>query len=138
MAYGLGMDFDAKLNWDETYSPVRDAEAVAKEISSGVASRSEFRSKYGVDYMEKVCHQLWDQPQVNFDGTVWGCCRNNWQAFEGNAFEDGLGAALNSEQMTYARKMITGNAAPRDDVPCTKCRIYRNFRKDGRFLDRDP
>ncbi|WP_421855065.1 radical SAM protein [Oricola sp.] len=138
MAAELGMDFDIKLNWDEKYSPIRDREAVAREVKSGVTSRSEYRSTYGEDYMERVCHQLWDQPQVNFDGTVWGCCRNNWQAFEGNAFEDGLEAALNSEQMSYARAMITGNAEPREDVPCTRCRIYRNFRKEGRYLDRDP
>ena len=35
-------------------------------------------------------------------------CRNTWKAFDVNAFEDGLEAALNAEQMNYARAMVTG------------------------------
>lgn len=136
MAAELGMEFDAKLNWDETYSPVKDKERARRAVAAGVSSRSEYRETYGADYMEKVCHQLWDAPQLNFDGTVWGCCRNNWQAFEGNAFEDGLEATLNSDQMTHARAMITGKAPAREDVPCTSCRIYKNFRKSGNYLKR--
>ncbi len=137
MAQSLGMEFETKLNWDETWSPVKDEEMVRREMAAGVASRSEFKEKFGASYTEYICDQLWDSPQLNFDGTVWGCCRNNWKAFDGNVFEDGLVGALNSKQMQYARKMLTEGAEPRPDVPCTTCSVYKNMRKADRYLDRE-
>ena len=136
MAHERGMEFETKLNWDENWSPVRDKDMVRKEMAIGAASRSEFKEKFGSSYTEYICHQLWDHPQLNFDGTIWGCCRNNWKAFDGNAFEDGLENALNTEQMQYARKMLTEGVEARRDVPCTTCSVYKNMRKDGRTLDR--
>ena len=73
MAEALGMDFFMKLNWDESYSPVQNVQAVRDEQTDGVASRSEFKEKFGHHYMQRLCHQLWDQPQVNWDGDVFGC-----------------------------------------------------------------
>lgn len=136
MAHDRGMAFETKLNWDETWSPVRDKDRVRREMGIDAASRTEFREKHGSSYMGNICHQLWDQPLVNFDGTIWGCCRNCWQAFDGNAFDDGLEAVLNSEQMQYARRMLTDGVEPRADVPCTACSIYKTMRRDGRTLDR--
>ena len=136
MAYDRGMEFETKLNWDESWSPVRDQDMVRKEMGIGAASRSEFKQKYGASYTEYICHQLWDQPSFNFDGTIWGCCHNYWKAFEGNVFEDGLDSALNSEQMQYARRMLTDGIEPRDDVPCTTCSIYKKMCREGRKLDR--
>ncbi len=135
MAYDLGMEFEAKLNWDETWSPVRDKEMVRSELGIGAASRSEFKKQNGSAYMDYVCHQLWESPQFNFDGSVWGCCRNNWKAFEGNIFEDGMVGVLNSEQMQYARKMLTDGIKPRADIPCTTCSIYKNMSRESRTLD---
>lgn len=137
MAVALDMDFFLKLNWDESYSPVKDAKAVRKKQKDSVASRSEFQEKFGHHYMQRLCHQLWDQPQVNWNGDIFGCCRNTWKAFDVNAFDDGLEAALNAEQINYARAMVTGQAEARDDVPCTKCRIYKIMEKNGRYIARD-
>lgn len=136
MAHDRGMDFETKLNWDENWSPVKDIEMVRREMANGAGTRSEFKEKMGSSYMEYICHQLWDNPQLNFDGTVWGCCRNNWKAFDGNIFDDGLENALNTEQIQYARAMLTDGVEPRADVPCTTCSIYKNMRKEGRNFDR--
>ncbi len=136
MALDRDMTFETKLNWDETWSPVRDKDMVRREMGVNATSRSEFREQSGSGYMEYVCHQLWDHPQLNFDGTVWGCCRNNWKAFDGNVFEDGLEGALNSRQIQYARRMLTDAIEPLADVPCTTCSVYRNMRKERRTLDR--
>jgi hypothetical protein len=137
MAESQGMDFFMKLNWDESYSPVKNVEAVRAEQTDGVASRGEFQEKFGHHYMQRLCHQLWDQPQVNWNGDVFGCCRNTWKPFDVNAFDAGLEAALNSEQLNYARAMVTGRAEARDDVPCTTCRIYKIMQKSGRYILRD-
>jgi hypothetical protein len=72
----------------------------------------------------------------DFDDTIWGCCRNYWKGFDGNVFDDGLEGALNSEQMQYARRMLTDAFEPRADVPCSTCSIYKTMRREGRSLDR--
>lgn len=137
MAAELGMDLQLKLNWDEGFSPVRDKEAVRREIEAGVASRDEYNEKYGNQYMQHICHQMWDWPQINWNGDVLGCCRNNWGRFGGNAFRDGLEGSLNDETIRHARAMLRGRAEPREDIPCTSCRIYKNMRKAGQTLARE-
>ncbi|MBI2771828.1 MAG: SPASM domain-containing protein [Burkholderiales bacterium] len=107
MAAELGMEFRAKLRWD------RDV-------------REQYREQHGVDYMAGICTQLWLEPQVNWDGKVLGCCRNFWGEFGGNAFGDGLEAAVNGEKMRYARRMLQGAEPARADIPCTTCDLYRH------------
>ena len=133
MAEELGMEFYLKLSWDNRFSPADEQIARAE---FGVANREEFRAKHGRDYMQGLCHQLWDDPQINWDGKVLGCCRNFWGDFGGNAFRDGLAESVNSERIAHARQMLLGRAEPRDDVPCTTCSIYIDMRSSGRFLQR--
>jgi len=73
---------------------------------------------------------------VNFDGKMLGCCRNFWGDFGPNAFTDGLTASVNGEKMTYARKMLRGDAAAREDIPCTTCEIYLGMQRRGKWLER--
>ena len=137
MAHELGMTLKLKLNWDDSFSPVKDEEMVRREMNAGVASRDEYKEKFGRQYTEHICHQMWDWPQVNWNGDVLGCCRNNWGRFAGNVFRDGLEGSLNDETIRYAREMLLGRVEPRDDIPCTTCRLYRNMRKAGQVLERD-
>jgi MoaA/NifB/PqqE/SkfB family radical SAM enzyme len=134
LARDLDMEFRPKLSWDDRLSPLRDPYRVREEVGMGAATRDEFREKHGVDYMQPICRQLWLEPQVNWDGAVLGCCRNFWGHFGGNAFRDGLGEAVNSERMRYARDMLQGRAPARDDILCTTCAIYVDMRAHGRWL----
>ena len=134
LARELGMEFHLKLSWDSEFSPTKEHELIKKE--TGAASREEFKEKNGVDYMRSICHQLWDQPQINWDGKVLGCCRNYWGEFGGNAFEDGLLESINSEKMAYAREMLRGEKEARADIPCSTCSIYLDMRAKGRWLER--
>jgi MoaA/NifB/PqqE/SkfB family radical SAM enzyme len=137
MAQELGMEFFAKLSWDDDLSPIRDKEAVRRETNTGAATRAEFKELYGRDYKQSICHQLWDMPQINWDGKVLGCCRNFWGDFGGNAFADGLIPSLNNEKIAHARRMVRGKAAAREDIPCTTCEIYLDMRANGRWLERE-
>ncbi len=133
MAKELGMQFFAKLSWTDT-GDLADAERVRRE--TGAASRAEFEERFGRDYSQGICNQLWDAPQVNFDGKMLGCCRNFWGDFGSNAFTEGLAASVNSEKMTYARKMLRGDAASREDIPCATCEIYLGMQRRGKWLER--
>ena len=136
LAKDLGMDFRVKLSWDEDISPVRDGDLVREAV--GAASREEYRRRYDVPYLQSICHQLWDQPQINWDGKILGCCRNFWGDFaKENAFRDGLLASVNSEKMSYAREMLLGRKGAREDIPCTTCNIYLDMKAKSKWLERN-
>jgi hypothetical protein len=135
-AEALGMVFAPKLSWDDAVSPIRDPDAVRRALPGHAATRAEFRERSGRDYAAGICHQLWDSPQVNWDGKLLGCCRNFWGDFGANVFREGFVAAVNNERMTHARAMLRGEAGPRDDIPCTTCDIYLDMRRNGTVLHR--
>jgi len=135
LAAELGMRFRTKLSWDDEFSPIRNPELVRIETRSPHVTRAAFQQASGVDYMRGICYQLWQAPVLNWDGRVMGCCRNFWGDFGGNAFQDGLLPVLNGEKIGHARKMLTGNAPARDDIPCTTCDLYQTLKDTGRWLD---
>jgi MoaA/NifB/PqqE/SkfB family radical SAM enzyme len=135
LADELNMNFCSKLSWDAEFSPVQNQKVIIKEL--GASSRREYKEKYGVDYMQGICHQLWEQPQINWDGKVLGCCRNFWLDFGGNVFTDGFLKSLNNEKINYARDMLIGRQRARDDIPCATCEIYLNMKSEGHWLKRN-
>lgn len=136
MAASLGMEFHPKLNWDSNFWPVRDADLVRRETGLTYTSRAEYTEMTGEIFLNSICHQLWDNPQINWDGKVLGCCRNFWGEFGGNAFTDGLSASLSGENIAYAREMLTGKKPAREDIPCTSCKIYISMNKSSKWLSR--
>ncbi len=133
MANELNMSFRPKLSWDAEFSPVRDPEYVRKEI--GAASQKEYIEEHD-NVQRSQCRQLWDQPQINWNGKILGCCFNYWGDFGENAFTDGLYKSLNNEKINYARNMLRGRMDARDDIPCTSCGIYSRMKTEGKWLKR--
>jgi MoaA/NifB/PqqE/SkfB family radical SAM enzyme len=133
LAAGLNMAFNLKLAWDPEFSPVTDEESLRKEI--GAATREEYRQRFGRDYVQSICHELWNQPQVNWDGRVLGCCRNFWGDFGGNVFADGLTESVNGPRMLYAREMLLGRRPAKEGIPCSTCDIFLGMRAGGNWLD---
>lgn len=136
MAAKLGMEFWTKLTWDGDFSPIRDKEFVRAQTGTQSVSREDYEQENGEKYLSAICHQLWDDPQINFDGKVLGCCRNFWGDFSSNAFADGLADSINNEQMSYARDMLTGQKPARDDIPCSTCEVYMGMRDRSNFIVR--
>jgi MoaA/NifB/PqqE/SkfB family radical SAM enzyme len=133
MARELGMEFYVKLAWGD-YSPVKNKNLVSALSGTRVASREEYQEKYGTIYKsEKICSQLWIQPQINPDGRVLGCSVNYWGDY-GNAFKEDLRGILNNEKMNYARDMLLGREKERQDIPCTQCHVYKEMKKNDAWL----
>lgn len=135
MADELGMEFELRLNCDPAFSPVRDEALVRKEV--GAASREEYRRMNGVDYAYSACFQLWDAPQINWDGTMVGCCLNIFTDY-GNVFSDGLLTVLNSDKIQYAREMVSGEKPPGPDIYCASCPLYLDLSSSGKWMKRGP
>jgi MoaA/NifB/PqqE/SkfB family radical SAM enzyme len=137
LATKLGMEFRPKLTWDAKFSPIRDPDYVRAQTGWRATTREEYEREHEEKYGSSICHQLWDAPQINWDGKVIGCCRNFWGDFGGNAFTDGLLESVNNEQMLYAREMLSGRQPARDDIPCTTCEIYIAMRSRTKFIVKD-
>jgi len=125
MAKSLGMKFGMKLSWDEDLAPQDDDELLARSLGMPSVTRARTERKTGRPYLSSICHQLWIEPAVNWNGKLLGCSRNFWGDFGGNAFSRSLDQTLADEKMAYAKQMLQGQAPPRDDIPCTSCEIYR-------------
>jgi MoaA/NifB/PqqE/SkfB family radical SAM enzyme len=136
MAARLGMGFYAKISWDAKFSPIRDREFVRAQTGEPAITRQEYEQIHGRQYLSGICHQLWDGPQINWDGKNLGCCRNFWGDFGGNAFLDGFRACFNHKKMRYARAMLRGRKPPRDDIPCSTCEIYHSMRRRSDWIKR--
>jgi len=133
MAKDLGMEFAAKMQWDSNYSPIRDPQQLKDELGWEHVTREEYSANTSQEYMERVCHQLWQSPRINWDGSVLGCCWTQ-EGFGGNVFEDGYEKAINNEKIVYARRMLTGEAPARKDICCTECPMYKHKRETGNFV----
>jgi len=134
LAKSLSMEFALKLSWDEELAPRDYGGDLAESLGLKAVTRSDFEQQTGKAYLTRICHQLWLEPAVNWDGKMLGCCRNFWGDFGANVFRDGLQAAVNHEKYTYARAMLQGQAPPRDDIPCSTCELYEKRRESGRWV----
>jgi len=139
MAEELNMRFFLKLQWGdmygETFSPVRDREFIRSVQANQVADRKEFAEKFSRDYIQP-CVQLWQTPQVNYDGKLLGCCINHWSDF-GTVNGADVHGAINNEKMSYARDMLMGKAKAKDDIPCSTCSIYKEKSASSSWMTTD-
>jgi len=135
LARELDMTFVLKTNWDPDFSPLADrssppAGSPEREPAPDPAASPESDEAQS----DGICYQLWTEPQINFDGTLLGCCVNTWGSFGDNAFEVGLERALASPGLRYAKEMLLGKAPPKAAIPCTTCAIYVTRSRTQRWL----
>jgi len=116
----LGMSFCLKANWEADQVPAAARAAIVP--TDAPTERDE--TPQGEDLSFGYCTQLWNEPQINFDGKLLGCCVNISRPLGPNVFDVGLARALASEQLRYAKRMLLGEQPPRDDIPCTTCNVY--------------
>ena len=67
MAAERGMRFKPKLTWDDDFSPLRNVEAVRAALGHA-PTRDAWSREHGRGFGEAACLQLWEQPQINWDG----------------------------------------------------------------------
>jgi MoaA/NifB/PqqE/SkfB family radical SAM enzyme len=121
MAAARDMQFRPIRNLDAAYAPLRDPLRAAARTGIDLAvSTDTTLDALATDL--GFCHQLWDAPQINWNGALLGCCFNNTRAF-GNVLETPLAKLLAGRDYRYMQNMLLGRTPLRDDLPCVKCRM---------------
>jgi MoaA/NifB/PqqE/SkfB family radical SAM enzyme len=136
MAKELGMEIKFKLTWDLDYIP-KNADMLKKETGLEYLTRNEMLANKKI--YSHLCHQLWESPQINYDGRLLGCCGAYLDDFGVNVFEVGIERAINSANYILAKKMLKGEIdVPENtkNIPCANCSIYKTMKKEGIFIHR--
>jgi len=134
LANELKMDFQVKTAWN-SQTIQSNLEQIKLDSKLEFLTRDEYKKAKGEEPMLNICHQLWNSPQINWDGKVLGCCRNFWGDFGKNTFKEGLIEVINGEKMKYARLMLKGLTPERVDIPCTTCNIYKDRKNRSDWID---
>jgi MoaA/NifB/PqqE/SkfB family radical SAM enzyme len=138
MAEELKMQISFKLTWTKGYKP-KNAEMLKRETGLQYLSREEYaKNEKRSPYIYGLCNLLWDEPQINWDGRLLGCCctRNDFGA---NVFKKDLKKCLNSKKYLYAKKMLQGKVElPKNakNMPCANCPTYKKMQESGIYLER--
>lgn len=133
----LKMEIEFERPWNDEMSPIKDQKA------ADIATGTTWKRDCATEQLEKFnkgevmffdCDFFWNQPQVNWDGKLLGCCALYWDDFGANVFKDGYMNALNTPKYVYAKNMLLGKAKPRADIPCVKCEIYQEFLEKNQWM----
>lgn len=123
LAAGLGMKFYVKLNATADFSPVKDREAISRFLPEKASSRAVYRQLTGRGY-SLPCHQLVEEPQLNWDGHVLGCCRNTTVSL-GDGRKMPIEECRRGEIYQKTIRVARGFDEDPAGTPCAACGIYR-------------
>jgi len=134
MARELRMSFKPIIPWDSTISPVNNKEFVKRETGLEFKGINDDIENQETSYhLFILCTQLWNYPQIQWNGDMLGCCCNDRGNF-GNVFEQSFLDVLNNESMNYARGMLRGVVAGREDIPCSTCVFYQIMKENRKWI----
>ena len=78
------------------------------------------------EILSQFCYGLFDEPQINWNGDLLGCCLQIDKNFGANVFKVGLLNALNSTMYVEAKHLIKDlTYKPKTDLPCLNCWVYK-------------
>jgi hypothetical protein len=132
MARAFGMEIEFKLNEFAGKLPLVNQSRLTELL--GYSDRASYLEKTGDMYMRDICLQVWRAPQINWDGRLLGCSNNYSVHYAEQALGKAFVSEINNEPIRYARKMLMGIAPPRDDVPCTACDRFADYKKHNRWF----
>lgn len=137
LAKKLKMNIDFTPNCMPDYSPLKNEAKVIKQTGLDTMDLAphvmlEQYNNHESDWF--YCAFLWEEPQINWDGKILGCCSLYSDDFGGNAFEEGYLQAMNHPKMIYAKNMLTHKAPPAEGIPCTHCYAFKDLMEANKYM----
>ncbi len=96
-ALELNMKIKFKKNIVPDYSPVENTKMVMELTGMDLTKNSK----------HFFCKQIFNTPQIDYNGNLLGCCFIKIADFDKNVFEHGFLNSLNSPNYIYAKHMLT-------------------------------
>lgn len=122
MARELDMRITFKKSWDSSLSP---SQLQIDEYSHHINFPTD-------ESIERVCTQLWKNPQINYDGKLLGCCVNYWGHF-GKPKNWRLKNLIYGDKISKVKKSLLGKASMPGDSPCVSCDVYHKYKNSGKW-----
>ena len=120
MSKELGMTMSFTKDWHRNYKP-NNPEKI-KMLTGLDYSEDDLYS----GFCHPCCIQMLIEPQVNWDGRIFGCCVNYKKSWNMNVFEMPFLDCLNSDFYRNAVLRLLGDQeALEDGDPCTECFDYK-------------
>ncbi len=114
------------------YSPVRNKNLVYLQTGLNYSNDECVERINNNDWF--FCYQLFESPQIDYNGNLLGCCSVTDDDYGVNIFEVGLMNALNSKQFIDAKHMVTDlSYKNKTKNPCVSCWYYKNLLKKENF-----
>jgi hypothetical protein len=117
LAASLGMSFHLKANWAAAPSGAAGPTAPPPAAPSDAAPAAS--ADHGEDLSAHYCAQLWEEPQINFDGTLLGCCVNTWGNVRPERLRRRSRTRARRREVPVCQAHVDGQVPARDDVPCS-------------------
>ena len=153
-----------KYNYD--INEIKNAKKIAKELNINIffkkdwndfipPNKKEVEQETGLNYSSKFlfeknielnktrwlpCRDLFNEPQINYDGKFLGCCVNFLHNYDLNVFELGLEKVLKSKVVKQTKKMLMGKYKDKDFIksfPCYNCWFYQKMKKENDFITKE-
>lgn len=83
----------------------------------------------------ELCKQIWLSPQINWDGTLLGCCCSTHHNLNTNVFRTNLKKALKTEKMKFIRNVLSGKEAANETIACNWCHFYKIKKEKNTYID---
>ena len=134
LSESLGMKIFFKLQHDEGYVP-KNPEFLHEVTGLDCFSIEDYLEHTGEAYISS-CREVFESPQINWDGRLLGCCRVIEHDFGVNVFEIGLKKALSSREYVNTKKMLLGDSGAEVDRgtnPCVGCYIYKIMKESNNW-----
>ena len=128
LANDLNMTIFFIRTWNLDYKP-KDPDFVNSLL---IDVRDEFKNYKNLKKKEplcSICTDLWEAPQINWDGRFLACCCNYENPFGINVFETGLVKCLKSRMVRKTKKMLMGGRSYKKS-PCYNCYFYKKVMKE--------
>jgi hypothetical protein len=135
-------------------SEIRRAKEMARELEINIVffpdawrgfippNREQVERETGLDYSKTkdarkiLCRQMWNNPQINWDGRFYGCACNSFGEFGGNVFTDGLAACMKGKLFLGTKRMLMGGRVAQGS-PCLRCGVYKEMAKTKDWIKKD-
>ena len=132
----LNMEMGFKRNWAPEYSPIQNKKLVERLTGLKIVGNENELIEDAIDKRVRfACHTLFYSPQIDYDGTLLGCCRISLNNFKANAFKEGLMNALNCPDFIYVKHLLTDLKTPmKNTLPCANCLKYLVIKKNKQAI----